>query len=502
MFSQVRLMRFGSLWAPAGALLILAAVPASAAPPSAPPDPPTDTETPAPPPEASAPADAETPATPEVAPDPPTDTDAPAAPPQATAPVSTPAVQQSTETLSTSPVVTAPFAVEPPTAATPPEPGNGAPDEHPCCWTDSLSLSASIDSYYAVNYRFPALQNPGSTARAFDAYNGFNLAAAGIDASYDPDPVGGVLQLRFSPYAGATYAGADNSTELRFVKQAFGQWRPGGKDGSITLDFGKFETLYGAEVFDSWQNATYTRGVLYWLGQPLFHVGARATWQITPELDTKLMVVNGWNQNTDLNVGKSLGFQVNYASGTDFAMSLGWYGGPEQEDSYVLTEADGSETRYRLGSSNRRFRHLIDAVVKVAPTKSFSVLFNADYGTESAVTDPTTVETKRMTWYGAMLTARLAMNDTYAVALRGEYYADPQGYTFAGFVPSPQADGSYPEYTFETATLTFEALPTPNLILRLDNRIDVANESLFASKLGDTAKTQFTTTLGVAFTTN
>ncbi len=369
-------------------------------------------------------------------------------------------------------------------------------------WTDGFRFAASVDSYFAVNYRLPVPPAPGTTARAFDANNGFQLAAVGLDVSHEPSPVGGTVQLRFSPYAAAAYAGFDNTTQLQFVKQAFGSWRPGGKDSAVTLEFGKFDTLYGAEVFDSWQNPTYTRGFLFWLGQPLFHVGARADWQLSRELDAKLMIVNGWSQNADLNTGKSYGLQVNYARGDWLGLSLGWYGGPEQEDSVLYTGPDGVTARYRLPSNNERFRHLVDLVAKVAPSKAVSVTLNADWGTESVLTDPVTHATKRMSWYGAMLATRCALTDELAVALRGEAYADPQGYTFAGFKPAPNADGTYPNYLFETGTLTLEALPTPNLVLRLDNRIDVANEALFAARARDLEKTQVTTTLGVVVKTD
>jgi hypothetical protein len=43
--------------------------------------------------------------------------------------------------------------------------------------------------------------------------------------------------------------------------------------------------------------------------------------------------------------------------------------------------------------------------------------------------------------------------------------------------------------------------PTPNLILKLDNRLDSANEAFFQKKTHDTSKTQITTTLGVVGTT-
>jgi hypothetical protein len=46
-------------------------------------------------------------------------------------------------------------------------------------------------------------------------------------------------------------------------------------------------------------------------------------------------------------------------------------------------------------------------------------------------------------------------------------------------------------------TLTLAASPTPNLILKLDNRLDGANQPFFQKGIGETSKTQLTTTLGV-----
>jgi len=52
-----------------------------------------------------------------------------------------------------------------------------------------------------------------------------------------------------------------------------------------------------------------------------------------------------------------------------------------------------------------------------------------------------------------------------------------------------------------TGTLTLEAAPHKSLLIRLDNRMDAADQELFAT-LNGTSKTQFTTTLGVVAKTN
>lgn len=377
-----------------------------------------------------------------------------------------------------------------------------AGNARPPSWVDSIQFGASVDTYYALNYRAVRPQVTGTTARGFDANNGFNLAWVGLDATYEPAPVGATMQLRFGPYASIAYAGVDGTRELQYVKQAFGRWRPGGRDGSVTLDIGKFDAIVGAEAHDSWANPNYTRGVLFWLGQPLFHVGARATWQLTPSLDVKVMAHNGWNQNVDVNAAKSYGLQVNYTAGTEFGAALTWPGGPEQPDTYVRTAGNGMVSRFSRASNNWRFRHLVDLVLKAQLSNALSLALNADWGTESVIVDQTTLDTGRMTLYGGMLVGRYALSDVFAAALRGEVYADPQGYTFAGYVARPDATGGFPRYAIETGTLTLEVVPTPNLVVRLDNRVDVANEYIFRLGLRDTARMQVTSTMGVVFKTN
>ena len=75
----------------------------------------------------------------------------------------------------------------------------------------------------------------------------------------------------------------------------------------MSFDFGKFDTIYGAEVAESQDNLNYTRGVVYWFTQPLFHTGLRVNAELTDELMLRGLLVNGSNNTIDNNVGKNLG---------------------------------------------------------------------------------------------------------------------------------------------------------------------------------------------------
>jgi Putative beta-barrel porin-2, OmpL-like. bbp2 len=377
---------------------------------------------------------------------------------------------------------------------------------------DAMHFSAFADGYAGVNYNFPKPQTGQNHFRAFDVTNGFALAWVGLDASYDPAPVGGTVSLRFGPQA-TIYGGSNADAGLANVKQAFASWRP---VKPLTLDFGKFDTLYGAEVADSQGNYDYTRGVLYWLGQPLFHTGLRATLALSDELALKAIAVNGWNNSLDNNAGKSFGVQLVY-SGKVVSASLGWLGGPEQDDTRdVACAADtvfdpatdacapspGAPASDHLldvpdADALKAWRHLVDLVVSANVTERLSVLFNADYGAQGTLTPQATgYATTRQSWYGAMLAARYQLDPVWAVAGRGEYYRDVNGLT-----------SGVPGLALATATLTLEAKPSPHLLLRLDNRADFAVEAasskdVFAKGVRGSSSRQVTTTLGVVVTTD
>ena len=410
---------------------------------------------------------------------------------------------------------------EPPTAPEPP-PAQGK-------WYDAITFSAFADAYFSLNYNFPKPQTTrgraANTFRAYDVTNGFAISWVGLNASVDPDPVGGAINLRFGPsaeiYNGCVLANpptspCDNESGLEFVKQAYASWRPGGSEGMLTLDFGKFDTIVGAEVADSQFNQNYTRGVVYWLAQPLWHTGLRATIQATDAIALKALVVNGWNRSIDNNVGKTFGLQLAATPSDQLALYVGWIGGPEQDDNTVVTCAagetydpaaggciavtggTGGDFDVDRGGANDfdAWKHLADLVVTYAASDAFSLVFNADYGTEG-VRDAISGDTESKSYYGVMLGGRYALDDVWALALRGEYYGDPDGLT----------TGAGEDISLATATLTIEAKPTQNLILRLDTRGDFAldgtpTKEIFAEELRDTSSSQITSTLGVVVTTN
>src|SRR5690349_2697407 len=207
--------------APAPAPGPVAPAPGAPAPAPAPPPPPADMAPPAPMP-----------------PPPPAETPPPPPPP--------------------APPVEAQPEVAPPADPEPDLPPAESYSETGDAWYDLIEFSAFVDAYLGFNFNFPKPQFGKNTLRAHDSSNGFSLAWAGVNASYPADPVGGTLSLRFGPSArqlgtscledDVSKSHCDTGFGLENVKQGFVSWRPGGAESPVTLDLGKFDTPFGAEV--------------------------------------------------------------------------------------------------------------------------------------------------------------------------------------------------------------------------------------------------------------
>jgi hypothetical protein len=453
------------------------------------------------------------------------------APPPAPEPLDPPAPAAPAEAAPPAPVpppAAAPLPPEPPPAPENLPPADPEPDLPPpdaeadssYSWYDAIEFSAFVDAYASVNYNFPKPQLGRNALRQFDTANGFALSWVGVNASYPADPVGATISLRFGPTAnaiGGSCLATDRSTcdsanGLQYVKQAFATWKPGGADSMFQLDLGKFDTPYGVEVAESHLNLNYTRGMLF-ASQPLFHTGLRATFAVSDAFDFKVLAVNGWNNSIDNNVGKSLGAQVNFhvkaGDGAELlTASLGYLGGPEHDDTAVITCSPGesfsesaaacvaamgasggdSHVVDRANNNTKGLRHLIDLAVVANPIERLRLALNADYGLDHTRSSANSKDFEGSSYYGVMLGARVAVVEQFGVAARGELFHDS-----AGFI------SGYPQYSMNLVggTITLDYLPSDFLTIRLDNRYDWASRQIFNKDMRDTAGSQFTTTLGV-----
>lgn len=363
-------------------------------------------------------------------------------------------------TPTSAPLAVAHEAPSTPVASAPVDTTTAAPVAHvPTEIFDHLEAFAFADVYLAEHWTladgFSGNHGDVMPHRAYDVMGGPALSFIGVDVRYVPRPIGATLAVRFgssmSRLMGPTTGLPDG---LQFIKQAFVSFRP---IDELQVDFGTFDTPYGAEVSESWLNPNYTRGSLYTVLQPYYHTGFRVVWTPTPQWTVTALAVNGWNNFADNNDGKTGGFQLAYSEGI-FSGSIGYLTGPE-------------------GVRNDRFRHFWDAIFRVTGHDAMLIL-NAN-----ALLEDTDAGLDSAWGFAAIFRSRFGHD--WAAALRGEFLGDPDtGHGLA------------------TGTITLEWMPDPMFDVRLDNRLDFATDAHFVDQTGAPSSVLASTILGVVVHTN
>lgn len=322
-------------------------------------------------------------------------------------------------------------------------------------WLAGLSLTAFADAYaqgvWTLEDPFSGDRTADLAHRAYDTNAGVTLAFLGLDVAYRYESVGARLDLRFGtavPHLLGRTSGLPDGAQ--FMKQAYAFWRP--FDG-LQIDFGQFDTIYGAEVSESWRNHTYSRGSLYNIVQPFYHTGFRVAWSPVESVTITGIAVNGWNNVLDNNDGKSFGIQASWST-DHLRIVAGYLGGPE-------------------GERDDLFRHFADVVITVSVDR-LEIVANGDYVAED-LGDGTFDQL-----WGVMLSGRLRFPPLFGMALRGEAIGDPET-----------------EDMLYTGTFSLELTPAEHLVVRLDNRLDYASDPRFHDTNAQPSNSVFSMVLGV-----
>jgi Putative beta-barrel porin-2, OmpL-like. bbp2 len=256
---------------------------------------------------------------------------------------------------------------------------------------------------------------------------------------------------------------------LSFVEQAFVTVVvPAGR--GIQIDVGKFSTPVGLEDNESVTNWNYSRSFLYSWAEPSLHVGVRASYQASDRLSLSLFWLNGWNSNV---VGgdsmRSFAGAVSHRPNERWALVLVYLGGLERPP----TQLDGKLS----------FRNVLSGSMTYMPVKPVTFSLAVDYGNDCALGG--------VNWWGVAGYARLQARSWLAATVRGEYFADPDGFT----------TGTRQQLAEATATLEAEhSAGRARLLARLEYRHDQSNRRPFEGAQPDSRSIQDTITLALAAT--
>lgn len=348
-----------------------------------------------------------------------------------------------------------------PVEETPAEEEAAAEEEEESNWYDNLTIGAFADAYYMVDWNFPEVGTASQLVghRGYDAANGFNVAFAGLDLSYAGENVGATIQLRYGQGAdrlliGTGFGDVPGSANLKGyfgLKQAFVSWMP---TEGLQLDVGQFDTIYGAEVSESYLNINYSRSALYYLMQPFYHTGLRLTYALSDTITLKGLVVNGINNGIDNNFSPMVGAQIVVAPSDTFQLYAGYATG--SAFGVGITNPSVVEPR-----SDSDWLHFFDVVANLQ-LGDFRLLANADFWLTPNGDDFDFSG-------GVSVAAQYALSDTFGLGARVDFLFNADAF----FVQ--------PYEQLVTGTLTADYHPVENLTIRLEHRIEFADEDVFAT---------------------
>ena len=166
------------------------------------------------------------------------------------------------------------------------------------------------------------------------------------------------------------------------------------------------------------------------------------------------LVVNGWNNSTEVDGGKTAGVGVTVKPTAKLTWVANYMGG---------RETTGADTR-----------HLFDTTLTLTATPRFSVMANADYGQEGDVS-----------WWGVAAYAKAQVRPSWALAARYEYLDDTDG----GFMTFGRRA--------QTLTVTSEHVVASALRIRLEYRGDFTDEPYFSDDEGRQKDSQHALIVGI-----
>ncbi len=303
-----------------------------------------------------------------------------------------------------------------------------------------VEISGFVDGYYGYNFNKPANGKAGPE-RIFDVqHNSFSLNLAELALEKKPTDdsrVGFRLDLDYGPTADIVKATEPGGTEIfRNIGQAYVSFlAPVGKGWQF--DFGEFVTPTGNEVIKTKDNWNYSRGLLFTLAIPFYHMGMRTTYSFNDKVSVAGYVVNGWNNIVDNNQRKTVGGQVAVKPFKSLAVSETYLGGAEQ-------------------TGTNAWRHLSDTVATYTLTPKLSFAGNYDYGQDKQ-------SDAVVKWQGVAGYARYQPTAWFAISPRGEFFNDRDGFT------SGQAQ------KIKEVTVTGELKHKDGFLMRLEYRHDFSD---------------------------
>lgn len=285
---------------------------------------------------------------------------------------------------------------------------------------DSINLGFSVDTTY--QYVFNRGVTDSLQLRALYPDNQqFALNAFTISVSKTPTMGDGIMDLLgfradilFGEQA-AELGGEGFDSDVVDPYQAYLHVLAPVGNG-LNIYAGRFVTLAGYEVIEAYKNPNITRSILFGFAIPFTHTGIRMGYGAGP-ITLTAGLNNGWDQVEELNDSPTIESQIAFSySGT--TVSSAWVG----VTGYFGKEPSG------LGFGGEGWRELITAVATVTFFEKLTLVADADFGWQQDVVFDELGNEEGVSWWGIAGYVIVDPHPAIRLALRGEYFDDPDGY--------------------------------------------------------------------------
>ena len=357
------------------------------------------------------------------------------------------------------------------------------------------TFNGTLDGYYEYNFNSPV--GRVNLLRAYDvSSNSFSLNQATFVIERAPDlsenrRFGVRVDLQYGQATETLQGSAANEPRpnvYRPVFQAYGTYiAPVGS--GLTVDFGKWASALGIENNYTKDQMNYSRSYFFNF-LPFYHMGARASYNLTPKINVAYWLVNGAEQTEDFNGFKSQAFIFTLKPASAVTWNVNYYFGQEQRDVVQVlnpglpTEPTqpGLPTTAITPVPNGR-EHIFDTYATWNASAKWTLAGEADY-----VIDRVFSSSAPSHVIGGAAYARYQWTPKFALAARSEYLSD-RGGLFSG---KTQA--------LKEVTLTTEYKFAEGFLMREEWRRDFSNQPFFLTDTtGAVKKDQNTATIGLVW---
>lgn len=260
--------------------------------------------------------------------------------------------------------------------------GNG-----PNVTPDAPSFTGFVDTTYNYNLDRPAsgLNSGYSFGAKTNTFQVNNCQLEITGAPKTDQAVTYMMKINFGTDANTeqssatTQNGAVGGGQLD-VEEAWGWYvDPVSKVG---LKVGKFVTYEGIEVIEAINDPTISRGLLFSLAEPFTTTGALLTWTGSV-FDFAGGVVNGWDELTASDMGKTVVLKMGVTLGDPLALTVSGLYGTYQSATGVGITAPGPNASI---NSNKRGSVDITGLTKVIPKIDLNFQLNGGWAKNAAPT--------------------------------------------------------------------------------------------------------------------